>query len=201
MTGRPTKLDQPCRTLPDGTTITAAEHLVEQIRLGLDYQTAADHTGVSRQTLHTWRLTGARHRAAETQGTKLTELESKYVNFLDALERAHAEAEADRLAVIEGAATGGRQIVKTTERVLPDGRTETVTVTETARPEWTAAAWILERRMPGKYARRVEVTGAEGAPLVPPAQQARDLADSLRDFQLGAAAAAELEEEKTAADG
>lgn len=64
-------------------------------------------------------------------------------------------------------------------------------MTETLRPEWTAAAWWLERRRAAKYARRVEVTGAEGQPLVPQDVQARDLADSLRDFLAGAAAATE----------
>jgi hypothetical protein len=68
-----------------------------------------------------------------------------------------------------------------------------VTVTEDElRPEWTAAAWYLERVHPDRYRRRTEITGADGAPLVPPAQQARDLEEALQDFQAGVAAAEDV---------
>jgi hypothetical protein len=90
-------------------------------------------------------------------------------------------------------------MVRTTvKRNKNDEVVETVETSEHLRPEWTAAAWFLERRYPGRYARRVEVTGAEGQPLVPPAQQARDLAEALRDFQAGVAAAQDVETETSA---
>lgn len=190
--GRPTKLNQVIRHREDGTPVTAAEQVVERIQLGLDMQNAADSAGISRTTIHTWRLTAARYRAAEANGKRLTRTQRDYVEFLNACERAESDAELNRLAIIQRAATGGARVTKVTEKKDAAGLvTETITVTETLRPEWTAAAWWLERRRHQKYARRVEVTGAEGAPLVPPAEAARGLADSLREFMAGAAAASE----------
>jgi hypothetical protein len=192
---RPSKIDQVVRHRDNGTPVTAGDQVIERVQLGLDLQSAADSAGISRATLHNWRLTGARHRAAHAQGKKLTPAQQRFATFLDALERAEAEAEANRLAIISRAAQGGAVVTKTT--VKRDGQgavLERTEVTETLRPEWTAAAWWLERRKPAKYARRVEVTGAEGQPLVPQDEQARNLADSLRDFLAGAAAAKDLED-------
>ena len=46
---------------------------------------------------------------------------------------------------------------------------------------------------PARYARRVEVTGAGGEPLVPPSEQAATLAASLRAYQQGLADAEQSE--------
>lgn len=195
--GRPSKIDQVARTRDDGTHVTVGEQLVERVQLGLDLQTAADSAGISRTTLHKWRLAGARHRAEAAQGRKLTAQARRLAEFVDALERAEAEAEANRLAIIQRAATGGARVTKTTEKRDASGvLLESTTTTETLRPEWTAAAWWLERRR--GYVKRYELTGADGAPLVPPAEAARSLADSLREYLQGvddgkAAAKAEAE--------
>lgn len=195
--GRPTKLDQVVRyNTTTGTPVTAGEAVVERRKLGLPDQEAADSAGISRATLHKWRLGGARARTEALRGKRLTKTERALAEFVDALERAEAEAEANRLAIINRAASGGAVVTKTTEKVKvnPDGTTtvlERTIVTETLRPEWTAAAWWLERRKPARYARRVEVTGPEGAPLVPQDEQAANIAAELRAFQAGIATAQE----------
>ena len=183
--GRPSKIDKVARIEPDGTELTTADVLIECIRLGLDYQSAAGSAGISRRTLHNWRLTAARHQAAQAQG-KITPTRKQQVliDFLHALQKAESEAEANRLAIIQTAAEGGGVVTKTTVTKNADGEvTSTTTVTETLRPVWTAAAWWLERRMPAKYARRVQVAGPVAEPLVTADEQARGLADSLRAFQ------------------
>jgi hypothetical protein len=188
--GRPSKIDQVARIDPDGTQLTASEVVVERVGLGLDYQSAADSAGISRRTLHNWRLNAARLRAAQAQGkTAGTANEQVLIDFLHALEKAEAEAEANRLAIIQTVAEGGGVVTKTTVTKNADGQvTGTTAVTETLRPVWTAAAWWLERRKPGKYARRVQVTGSDAAPLVTADEQARNLADSLRAYQADQAA-------------
>ena len=184
--GRPTKLNQPATTNPDGTTTTTAQTLINRIQLGLNYQTACDSAGITRKTLHTWRLTAARLRTQQTQN-KLpnpTQTEQDLIDFLYALEKAEAEAEANRLAIIARAAQGGTRTEKVTTRYGGDGETLERTVVEgTLKPEWQAAAWFLERRIPERYARRVEVTGAGGSALVPAAEAARGLAEQIREFQ------------------
>lgn len=186
--GRPTKLTQALRKNRDGTIVTTGDAIVSRIRLGLEYQSACDSAGICRQTLHEWRLKGARLRAQQTQGMlrNPTDDERALMDFLDNLERAEAEAEANRLAVISQAAQGGTKVRKTTIRYDSKGKQiERTVIEETLKPEWKAAAWVLERRYPNRYAKRLEVTGADGSELVPPAQQARDLAENLKDFQAG----------------
>lgn len=196
--GRPTLLDQVVRyrELPDGTrvAVTAGEQVIERRRLGLDEAGAAASAGISKTTLYHWRLDGARARAEEARGQReLTPQEAQLRDFVNALERAEAEWEAGNLGIIARSAQGGHVTTKTTEKwaptTNPDGTpgqprlVERQVVTETLAPQWTAAAWQLERRMPAKYGRRMELTGADGAPLVPEADQARGLADALRAFQ------------------
>lgn len=204
--GRPTKLGVPCRTNPDGTTSTTAEVLVERLRLGLDKAEACDTAGVSRNTLHQWHLRGSRARAQAAATRKpVAAADRPYLDFADAIERATAEAELDRLQIVDGVARGGRTITKTTTkwaRIVDPGTgrvvlgddgqpleqvIERTEVTEQLRPEWTAAAWWLERKRGYVRPLSVELTGAGGAPLVPQAEAARDLADAARDYLQGVA--------------
>jgi hypothetical protein len=64
---------------------------------------------------------------------------------------------------------------------------ERIVTTETANPQWQAAAWQLERMKRDKYARRWEVTGADSAPRLPEQDQARAIADSAREYLRGVA--------------
>lgn len=193
--GRPTLLDQVVRyrEAPDGTQIpvTAGEQVIERRRLGLDEVAAAASAGITKTTLHHWRLDGARARAIEARGHReLTGPEAQLRDFVNALERAEADWEAGNLAIIQRAAQGGHRTTKTTEKYLPDPAdptgpprlVERTVVVETQAPQWTAAAWQLERMRRDKYARRWEVTGEDGKPLVPEADQARGIADALRAF-------------------
>lgn len=187
---RPLKLDDPARRRPDGSVVTIGDAITTAISLGQDFAAAAKGAGISVATLHTWRVTGARARTQQLKGLNVTANDARLVTFLDALERAEADAELERLAIIHRA-TQPHQVVKVVEKVDPtrlDPKTgepivlERTTTTETRPGLWTPAAWWLERRMPAKYARRIELTGADGTDLLP-ADRARTLADSLVEFQ------------------
>ena len=194
--GRPSVLTQVVRYREQNgaqVPVTAGEQVIERRGLGLDDQAAADSAGISRQTLHNWRLGGARARAIEARGIReLTLEEVELANFLDSLESAEAEWEASRLAIIQRGAQGGFTTTKTVEKYTPGPNNtqmlvERIVTTETANPQWQAAAWQLERMKREKYARRWEVAGAEGAPLLPEQDQAKALADSAREYLRGVA--------------
>lgn len=197
---RPSKIDQPARTRPDGTVVTIGEAVITAVSLGQDFAAAAKGAGISVATLHTWRVTGARARTQYLKGHDVTPADTRLVTFLDALEKAEAEAELERLAIIHRASQP-HQVIKVVEKVDPtkldpQGNPvvlERTTTTETRPGLWTPAAWWLERRMPHKYARRLEVTGADGEQLIPAAERARTLAESLVEFQTAAAESGEAE--------
>lgn len=188
--GRPSEIDRVVRHREDGTPVTAGEQVIEQMKLVNDLHVSAASAGVSNTALYKWRLDGARLRAIEAQGKRaLTERERIFVNFVNALESAEAAWEVGKLRIIQGAAEGGYQHEKVTEKwEMVNGElvlTERTVVRWTADPQWTAAAWQLERRKPHKYGRRVALTDGEGGPLIPQDEAARGLADSLRVYLEG----------------
>lgn len=201
--GRPSMLPQVIRYRDDGAPVTAGEQVIEKRRLGLDDQAACDSAGVSRSTLHNWRLGGARARTIAAQGKRaLTPEEQDLAAFIEQLDRAEADWESDRLAIIQGAAKGGFVTTKTVEKCNADGEVvERTVTTETLHPQWQAAAWQLERLRRDKYARRWEVTGADGKALIPEADQARNLADNLRDYLQGVEDGAKTAKRSKSADG
>lgn len=130
--GRPTKFT------PERT-----ERLIEAIRAGNYRITACQYAGISKHTLRNW--------IAIAQGP---DAPPEYLDFLAALEKAEAEAEAYDLALIRNAARGEK---------------DPATGEYTVKPQWQAAAWRLERKNPERWGRRdatkVELTGADGGPV------------------------------------
>ena len=188
--GRPSEIDRIVRHREDGTPVTAAEQVIERMELVNDLHVSAASAGVSNTALYKWRLDGARLRAIEAQGKRtLTDRERVFVDFVNALEKAEAAWEVGKLSIIQGAAEGGHQHEKVTEKwEMVDGELTLVernVVRWTAAPQWTAAMTLLERRMPHKYGRRMALTDGEGGPLIPQDEAARGLADSLRDYLAG----------------
>jgi len=104
------------------------DKIVSALRAGNYQETAANFAGISKPTFYGWMQRGR------------TEPDSIYSVFLDAVEKAKAEAEVRDVTLIDKAARDG---------------------------SWQAAAWKLERKFPNKWGRvnRTEISGPDGAPV------------------------------------
>lgn len=127
--GRPTKL-----------TKDVQQKIVSALTAGNYQDTAAAFAGVSKQTFYNWMERGRIENERIAAGHKPRKAETPFVDFLDAVESARAQAEVRSVGLISKAANEGT---------------------------WQAAAWYLERSHPQKWARinRTEISGPDGGPI------------------------------------
>lgn len=179
MIGRPTIL-----------TPARADALIDAIRNGASPNRASTDALVSSTAVANWVRRGHAERARLDElhpdgwtDKDVTKSEQIYVAFVARVENAQKEWEQEALAAIREAGVG-EEFVETVTTRVDDGAK--VSVTESVRVKktksWQALAWLLERRMPGEYARvsRTEVTGADGGPIAL-AQRAQRILDALED--------------------
>ena len=123
------------------------DNVVRFIRTGVFMETATACAGIAKQTFYTWmrqanELQNKMEKAKSAGGKlKLCKHEKLLLEFLDAVDRAAAEAELS----------------------------DVVTIKLASATNWQAAAWRLERRNPGQWGRRDyvknEVSGPNGGPV------------------------------------
>jgi hypothetical protein len=153
------------------------------LAVGMHDEAACKLAGISSSTFYRWRAAGqeaAVARADAIEAGRAVPKESALVTaqrgFWEATERAFGQQEAGYLQVIAAAATGGATFTEVRQEVehvrLPGGRVEARVVRETRnehtlRPTWQAAAWILERRHPERWALRgrLELSGPRGVAI------------------------------------
>lgn len=110
------------------------KNLIAAIRAGATHEAAAAHAGIGSTTFYRWMDRGRTEDERILNGEKPLPEEAPYREIWESVQKAQADAEIRNIAVIQNAASTGT---------------------------WQAAAWWLERRMPSKYARRVEVAGTD----------------------------------------
>jgi len=125
-TGAPTKL-----------TPEVQEVLVRAVISGMSFTTAAAAAGISSKAEIQWRDRGERALDRAEQGEPIPEEDAPFVHYVQAIQRARADAVQARLTAINAASADGH---------------------------WQAAAWWLERMVPKDYGRKatVAVTGDDG---------------------------------------
>lgn len=136
----------PTRKKPPGRTSLLTperqERIVNLIASGNYIETACQASGISTATYYGWQARGKteRERLNINPDAEPDPKEAIYLDFLEATEKAFAEAEARNLSIIQDAAIDGT---------------------------WQAAAWILERTRGKRYVRteKAEVSGPDGAPV------------------------------------
>ena len=124
------------------------ETICALIASGLGEVESATKCGISERTYFTWKAGKA----------------SKFRRFNQAVQEAKAEFERAALEQISAAAYSRAYKLKTVTKYNAKG--EIVSKEETSEalpPNWHAAAWLIERRFPHKYGRKViENTGTLG---------------------------------------
>ena len=110
---------------------------------GLTFKDAFTLSGVSSAAFYRWR-----QRGEEAQS-------GRYREFVEALKGAESSFRDTHLSVIRRAATEPSETIKEHVKRNPDG-TELKEVTRTKHPPaWAPSAWLLERKYPGEFGRRV----------------------------------------------
>ena len=115
---------------------------------GCTNRDAALLSGIAESTLYQW-LDVARDHESEGQTRTI------HVRLAHALIEAEAGFRNSQLEVIRRAAL--EPSVEIRERTLSDGTTETTRIERP--PSWQPAAWMLERKYPGEFGRRLEHSG------------------------------------------
>jgi hypothetical protein len=117
------------------------ERILNYVRAGTPFETAARASGIGESTLHLWRQRGSEASERRKNGVRLGPNDRMYLEFLEEIKEAEALAIADKISLV---AIHGKN-------------------------SWQAAAWFLERRRPEEWGRRdyvrQEVSGPEGQPL------------------------------------
>jgi hypothetical protein len=133
---------KPVKTAGRKTALLQADleqTLLDYIRIGTPVRVAVASAGVSNQTFYSWinRGMAERERLKLVEGAKNNPSEVIFLEFLDKVERAKAEAITKKVAVIAKSGNDG---------------------------DWRAAAWWLERQMPEEFGKtdRVEIGGTNG---------------------------------------
>lgn len=98
---------------------------------------AATHLGIGKSTLSEW--------------LSQADSEDKYVKLANGLKKAESDFIARQLKIIRKAA-GPRTETTVKKTEVPDG--EKIETTTKRVVEWTAAAWLLERRHPDQFGKR-----------------------------------------------
>jgi transposase len=117
---------------PSKLTEDVKRRFLTSIRAGNDKKVAAAMAGIGESTLYSW-----------IEKAKETDAEPEFLEFLESLTQAEAEAEVAAVARIQQAGQNGR---------------------------WQASAWWLERKYGERWGRndkiRQEISGPNGLPLV-----------------------------------
>jgi hypothetical protein len=132
--GRPPKLTQ--RISPQ-SDVTYGDRIIQALDAGAFFDEACSFAGVSRSAAYEWlaRGKGAREEQdAEGEAHELSANDRAYLDFADAVEKTRATVVVRNLAIIRNAAQDGT---------------------------WQAAAWYLERTLPGKYGRHQRADATE----------------------------------------
>jgi hypothetical protein len=119
------------------------QSLTSAIRLGATLEIAAKSYGIDPKSIHNYL-----NRGRDDMASGYTAETSIFVHYLLEMQKAEGRGALGKLAIIQQAAQGDDE--------------------KGIKPNWTAAAWYLERKYPRDFGRsyqNVEVSGPDGGPV------------------------------------
>lgn len=167
--GRPTRLHR-----------GLIEDVCALIRAGNYQETAAVAVGISKATYHGWKARGLEARAIIEATGGLPEDkagERLFLEFLDAVEEARADAESEAIQTLLRLAHGG-EVIEVEVHLDPDTEEKVGETIRFSKPDRQAIAWYLERSFPERYGKRLEIGGPDQGPI--PVEVEVSARDSLR---------------------
>jgi Tfp pilus assembly protein PilF len=113
---------------------------LEALADGNYIKTACAYAGIGQSTAHMWMDKGSKARDKQDANEKLDAEDQRFLELLELIEKARAEAIQRNVKIIRQAGETG---------------------------QWQASAWWLERTMPKEFGRqtRTEITGADGGAI------------------------------------
>lgn len=134
------------RGRPTKLTPELVTTLINALQRSAYVETAIAYAGINKDTYYEWVREGARASERENKGEILDDHDRALADFSDSVKKALALAELKNLETIQLA-----------------GKTN-----------WTAAAWMLERRYPERYSRRdrMSLENPDGSALAAPLMEA-----------------------------
>lgn len=109
---------------PTKLTADVRAAIADSLSSGVDAETAARASGISLRTFQRWVARGVELRIREEEGKRIRSEDRIYLGLLDEIEIAGAQAEVRALKALQRAMESG---------------------------DWRAAAFYMERVIPGKY--------------------------------------------------
>jgi len=153
---------------PTALTEEVEKRLLEAIRGGVLLTHAAIYAGVAPSTFHGRVARGEAERERLDAGGAPDPRERPFLELLENVTRARADAAVPNFALLQKAAQGG-YVVKETTRTYVDeaGRRVTERTKTYADLDWRAAAKLLELSFPREFGRhmQLEVSGRDSGPL------------------------------------
>ena len=123
-------------------TPETAARIINALKAGGTQRAAFTSAGVGESTFYGWLQRGEREKSG------------RHREFSESVKKAEQDAVITNVTLIQRAAQGGEVIERVTVR-RPDG--SEVTTEKKTIPQWTAAAWWLERKFPDDWGRRERI--------------------------------------------